>query len=120
MHLLLLFSLLFVSLVIFSAYPALSLATYAADNSGSPVAINAAVTSNEPENGLGDGDIGPDWDQMAVDQNTGMIYLHLRAERSGRGSGRVYTVTIAATDISGNTSTAAVNITVSHDMAKKK
>jgi sugar lactone lactonase YvrE len=96
------------------------IATYATDNSGSPVALNAAVTSNEPENGLGDGDIGPDWDQMVVDKNTGMIYLRLRAERSGRGSGRVYTVTIAATDISGNTSASTVNITVPHDMAKKK
>lgn len=57
---------------------------------------------------------------MVIDQNNGMSYLQLRTERSGRGSGRTYTITIAATDISGNTSTAAVNITVPHDMAKKK
>ncbi len=91
------------------------------DNSGLPVALNVAVTSNEPEDGLGDGDTGPfDWTQPVIDQNTGRIDLQLRRERSGSGTGRVYTIFIIATDSSGNTSTAKVNITVPHDMGNKK
>lgn len=92
----------------------------AVDNSGSPVTLTASVASNEPLNGLGDGDTGPyDWTNPVIDQNTGRIDLQLRRERSGRGSGRDYTITITATDSSGNTSTAKVNITVPHDMGKK-
>ena len=56
------------------------------------------VKSNEPVNGLGDGDTAPDW---AI---TGPHTLQLRAERSGRGNGRVYTITIQAEDTSGNLS----------------
>ena len=93
----------------------IAIAANATDNSGCPVTLNATVTSNEPENGLGSGDIGPDWTQPVIDQDTGMIYMQLRAERSGRGKGRIYTVIITATDCSGNISTAKVKIRVPHD-----
>lgn len=63
------------------------------------------VTSNEATNGLGDGDTAPDWQIM------GDHGLKLRAERSGRGNGRVYTVTLQATDTSGNVSTTR-NVTI--------
>ncbi len=33
----------------------------ASDNSGGPVTLAASVSSNEPEDGLGDGDMAPDW-----------------------------------------------------------
>ena len=56
------------------------------------------VTSNEPVNGLGDGDTAPDW-QIIGDHG-----LKLRAERSGRGNGRIYTVWVQAADESGNLS----------------
>ena len=92
----------------------------AVDNSGLPVTLTVSVASNEPVDGLGDGDMGPDWTTPVINQNTGRIDLQLRRERSGSGSGRVYTMTITAADSSGNTSTAYVNITVPHDMAKKK
>ncbi|MBI5664338.1 MAG: hypothetical protein HZC49_04515 [Nitrospirae bacterium] len=93
---------------------------YAFDNSGLPVTLTVSVASNEPVDGLGDGDMGPDWITPVINQDTGRIDLQLRRERSGSGSGRVYTTTITATDSSGNASTAYVNITVPHDMAKKK
>jgi len=43
----------------------------------------------------------------------------LRAERSGLGTYRVYTITVACTDASGNTSTGTVTVKVPHDQAKK-
>jgi hypothetical protein len=54
------------------------------------------VTSNEPINGLGDGDAAPDW--QVVDAH----HVLLRAERGGRGNGRLYTITTTCTDASGN------------------
>lgn len=91
----------------------------AADNSGF-VTLTASVASNEPVDGLGDGDTGPnDWTTPVINQDTGRIDLQLRRERSGKGTGRVYTITITATDPSGNASTANVNIAVPHDMSRK-
>ena len=89
------------------------------DNSGMPVNLSVEVTSNEPMEGTGDGDTGPDWTTPDIDQVTGTIYLQLRAERSGGGSGRVYTIIITATDDSGNSSTSSVEIIVSHDKSSK-
>lgn len=54
------------------------------------------VASNEPINGLGDGDTSPDWE--VVDAH----HVKLRAERSGKGQGRLYTITTTCTDASGN------------------
>ena len=65
-----------------------------------------SVTSNEPEDGLGDGDQSPDW------IITGPLTVQLRAERSGKGTGRVYTITVQCTDHSGNSSTATVIVKV--------
>jgi hypothetical protein len=91
----------------------------ASDNSGSPVTLSAVVSSNEPIEGLGDGDTAPDWTEPMLDQENGLITLQLRAERSGSGDGRVYTVTITATDGSGNSTAADVEIIVPHDNRKK-
>jgi hypothetical protein len=71
-----------------------------------------AVTSNEPQNGLGDGDTAPDW---AI---TGALTLDLRAERSGTGTGQVYTITVTCTDDSGNSSTETVTVTVPKSKGK--
>jgi hypothetical protein len=91
----------------------------ATDNTGGPVWLEAGVTSNEPQNGLGDGDVSPDWTNPIVDQARGMITLQLRAERSGTGKGRIYTIRITARDASGNSSQASVQIIVPHDQGKK-
>ena len=42
--------------------------------------------------------------------------IFLRAERSGTGDGRVYTLTYEASDASGNSTTATATVTVPHDM----
>ena len=72
-----------------------------------------AVSSNEPVNGLGDGDKAPDW------EITGNLTVNLRAERSGKGSGRVYTITVECTDASGYKSEITTTVTVPHDKKKK-
>jgi hypothetical protein len=74
-----------------------------------PVCQIISVTSNEPEDGLGDGDTAPDWEL------TGDLTLNLRAERSGKGDGREYTITVKCSDVSGNSSTETVTVTVPHD-----
>ena len=68
-----------------------------------------SVTSNEPVTGTENGDTGPDW------IITGDHTLQLRAERSGHGHGRTYSITIQAMDESGNTSTKVVTVTVPHN-----
>ncbi len=86
--------------------------TNVSDNSGLPVMLGAFVSSNEPETGLGEWDVGPDWNIIAVDHARGTVALELRAEHSERGSGRKYTVTITATDQAKNVATAKTEIIV--------
>jgi len=76
----------------------------------SPAVALLAITSNEPDNGLGDGD-QPDDVQGATYGSDDRAFL-LRAERSGTGAGRVYTVTYRATDASGNARTATGRVQV--------
>jgi subtilisin-like proprotein convertase family protein len=75
----------------------------------SSITRSLSVSSNEPLNGTGDGDTAPDWE--IIDANR----LRLRAERAGGGTGRIYTITITATDSSGNTTTRNVAVTVPHN-----
>ena len=72
------------------------------------------IVSNEPQNGLGDGDQYPDW------EITGDLTAKLRAERSGTGNGREYTITVECTDDTGNSSSDTVTVTVPHDKKEKK
>jgi hypothetical protein len=74
-----------------------------------PTCSITSVSSNEPVDGLGDGDTAPDW------EITGALTVNLRAERSGTGNGRLYTIAVTCTDDSGNSSTATVGVTVPHD-----
>lgn len=73
-----------------------------------PVLTLVSVTSNEPDNGTGDGDTPNDI--LIVDDFT----FKLRAERAGSGSGRIYTITYQLTDTCGNTTTASATVTVPH------
>lgn len=97
-----------------------AVAANATDNSGIPVTLSVSVMSNEPQDGLDDDDIGPDIEGVTVDQAAGLIYLQLRRERAGTGDGRIYTISIIATDSSDNSSAAKVEIKVPHDMSRKK
>jgi len=100
---------------------AVTIEANAYDNSGGPVHLDVSVMSSEPPDGQGDGSTEPDWTIDGVEDGPGgVIYLHLRAERSGKGPGRTYTVTIIATDAYGNSSSAQVQIIAPHDKGKKK
>jgi hypothetical protein len=45
--------------------------------------------------------------------------IKLRAERAGKGTGRIYTLSVACTDQYGNTGTAATTVLVPHDMRSR-
>lgn len=80
----------------------------ATDVEGDPVIITVtAVTQDEPVNGLGDGDTGPDAVAGATSNE-----VQLRAERSGTGDGRVYRVSFTASDGQGGTCSGVVRVSV--------
>ncbi len=83
-------------------------ASFLTSNDGASVTL-LSVTSNEPDDGLGDGDTANDI--VIVDNDT----IQLRAERSGTGNGRIYTITYQATNTCGATVTATATVTVPHD-----
>jgi hypothetical protein len=84
------------------------------DNCPGPITCQITVTSNEPANGHGDGNTGHDW--VIVDDH----HIKLRAERSGNGKGRIYTITVSCTDQHGNTGTATATERVPHSLAEIK
>jgi len=46
------------------------------------------------------------------------LIFQLRAERSGGGNGRVYTITYQVTDACGNSTVSTATVTVPHDKSK--
>jgi hypothetical protein len=76
------------------------------DRDPAPACRIASVASNEPVDGLGDGDTAPDW------ETTGLLGLRLRAERSGKGDGRVYRIGLRCEDASRNAATRSIEVVV--------
>ncbi len=72
-----------------------------------------SVTSNEPVNGLGDGDQTPDWN--VIDWH----HIQLRAERAAKGNGRIYTVLSDCRDRFGNASQKSATVSVPKDNSGK-
>lgn len=66
----------------------------------------ALVTANEPIQGPGSGSTDYDW------RITGPLTLELRAERSGSGTDRIYTVEVSCSDESGNEAAGSVRVLV--------
>jgi hypothetical protein len=80
---------------------------------GEPTCSIVSVSSNELVIGKGAGKTHPDW------EITGPLSVDLRAERSGTGTGREYTIMVecSATDgVTTSTATASVVVRVPHDM----
>jgi hypothetical protein len=78
-----------------------------------PLVELVSITSNESAEGLGAGRAEPD----VLDAETGKDdrQFRLRAERSGRGTGRIYTVRYRAADAAGNTTEVTAQVLVPHD-----
>ena len=72
--------------------------------------VISQVTSDETENGNGDGNTTNDI-VIASDCKS----VQLRAERDGGGDGRVYTITFRLRDTHGNTTTATARVVVAHN-----
>jgi hypothetical protein len=72
----------------------------------SPTVTLVSVTSNEPDNGEDDGNTV---DDIVI---VGDYEFELRAERSGVGTGRTYTITYEATDSCDNSTTGSAIVSV--------
>jgi hypothetical protein len=75
------------------------------DNCNQPACKISGVTSNEPISNS---------DYAIVDAH----HVKLSPNRSGSGNGRIYTISIACTDASGNPSTRTMPVSVPHDQGK--
>jgi hypothetical protein len=85
--------------------------------SGSAGFTLVRATSSEPDNGLGDGDTANDIQGFTF--GTADITGQLRAERSGTGNGRIYSMVYLGADVAGNTTQCTTLVTVPHDQSKQ-
>jgi hypothetical protein len=72
-----------------------------------------SVSSSEADNGSGDGNTVNDIQNAAI--GTMDAQFDLRAERSGSGPGRVYTIEYQVEDASGNQASDSATVSVAHD-----
>jgi hypothetical protein len=91
----------------------ITLTAETSDNVGVVSTKVISVTSSEPDNGLGDGDTAGDF------EITGDLTVNLRAERSGKGTGRTYTITAEAADAAGNKTQKTTTVFVPKSQSKK-
>ncbi len=90
----------------------ITLTAETSDNVGVVSTKILSATSSEADNGLGDGDTAGDI------EITGDLTLSLRAERSGKGSGRTYTITVETADAAGNTAQKTTTVSVPKSKGK--
>lgn len=90
----------------------------AVDGSGVAPTITASVVSSERVKLVGKARRVA-WDQPIYNED-GTITFMLPAQRLGQNRGRVYTITVTATDADGNLNSADVLVRVPHDKRKAK
>lgn len=92
-------------------------ATVTVDDScdSAPVIRLKSITSDEPDDGLGDGDTADDIQGAAI--GTKDLSFLLRSERGGGGDGRTYTVCYEAEDASHNVGVGCATVEVTHDQS---
>ena len=83
-----------------------------------PTVVLTSITSNEPDDAKGNGDGNTVNDIQGAEIGTEDYNFQLRAERAGKGDGRVYTITYMITDASVNSATASATVVVPHDMGE--
>lgn len=71
------------------------------------------VTSDEPDNGQGDGNTINDIQNAEI--GNADTQSDLRAERSGKGDGRTYTAGYTAIDADANSASTMATVEVAHD-----
>ncbi|MBZ5560323.1 MAG: thrombospondin type 3 repeat-containing protein [Acidobacteriia bacterium] len=82
------------------------------DPNGDPITLKIlSIFQDEPTNGSGDGNTSIDGFGVGTSQAS------VRAERSGKGDGRVYYINFSATDPSGASCMGTVTVSVPHDQA---
>lgn len=86
------------------------------DLSGAGAFVLSSMGSSEPDDGSGDGDTPADMLGFAAGDAANRGWL--RAERSGRGPGRVYSLTYSVEDGAGNAATCQATVAVPHDRRK--
>jgi len=87
----------------------------AIDTCSTPVSFLESISSNEPDDGAGTGDGETINDIQDAAIGTTDLQFQLRAERSGTGLGRIYTVVYRTVDGSGHIDTATTQVFVPHD-----
>ena len=84
----------------------------ATDVCGTVSTMIKSITSNQSPNGKGSGHTSRDW------KITGDLTADIRAERTGKDKGgRIYTITVEATDEAGNIADTNLFVTVPHDQS---
>jgi hypothetical protein len=79
---------------------------------GDPAIRLVSVISDEPDDAVGSGDGNTTGDIQGADLGAADTSVLLRAERSGKGDGRTYTLTYEAEDRSGNVTSVSKTVTV--------
>jgi uncharacterized repeat protein (TIGR01451 family) len=83
------------------------------DPEGDPVSLKVErIMQDEPTRGPGDGETCPD-----AFIPPGGAHAYVRAERSGAGNGRVYTLSFTASDGRGESCQGSVRVSVPHDQS---
>ncbi|MEO6731867.1 MAG: T9SS type A sorting domain-containing protein [Ferruginibacter sp.] len=87
---------------------------YVATDNCSGVTTVLSVSSSEPDANTDKHDVPGDW--QVIDGH----FVKLRAEYSSKGNGRIYTITIKATDAAGNITSKKVTVSVPTSLFNKK
>lgn len=80
------------------------------------VPVSVTVSSNEAANGRGDGNTDQDYEITTNADGSKNVYV--RAERSGRGGGRIYTIGMSSVDDAGNSTSASFEVEVAHNQGR--
>ncbi|WHY77212.1 PKD domain-containing protein [Neobacillus sp. WH10] len=76
-----------------------------------------SITCNESDDETGDGQTTDDIQN--AEYGTADFEFDLRAERSGKGTGRIYTITYTITDMAGNSRIVSTTLAVGHDQSSE-